>query len=494
MLLDYQPQLVRLILRIYFNVVFIVLAVIGNQCVLYSTKLNILRKKRVNVTRMTGWLGSFEPFLTCLSMRRIPGGWLGALMMISVALSYISDIAVSALIKQVRVSARCPFTTGLVPPTNEPLALVPVNGSPYTVVSTAQLSSLANGGPIGIYSKVNLDRNFQAQTEDIVGRWNCNDVEDDQVYELGASKADITQDLRSRGLLFDTTAISEAAGLNKSFGHFVVMTSSQSDDAQQPFDVRASVQLEARYDDTKTMKSFDCNMDAPSMEWVLTNMSSQSTLQEWILTFQGSMYNGTGTTAASDCDVRLSWILNSMIMIGAGGNYLLGSAPLGSTQGCLAQRADIPNTVLGIFGIITLILILLFLYLFALLLQYLGCPSSQRSALKYTTNGLVDWMAHAAHASLSAEQNDANKDVESKELKRWGYGLRGGSVRPRLFRKRVGGSEFLVGSDNDHAIGLMNLGDMKRTGSLEGMIGCVMFDDLLSCTELSMKTMHRYLG
>lgn len=466
MLLDYEPQLVRLILRIYFNVVFIVLAVIGNQCVLYSTKLNILRKNSVNVTRMTGWLGSFDPFLTSLSIRKIPGGWLGALMMISVMLSYISDIAVSALIKPVRVSARCPFTTGLVSPTNEPLSLVPVNGSPYTVVSTAQLSSLANGGPIGIYPKVNLDRNFQAQTEDIAGRWNCNDVDDDQVYELGTSKADIAQDLQTKGLLFDTTAISEAAGLNNSFGHFVILTSSQSDDAQQPFDVRASVQLEARYDDSKTMKSFDCNMDAPSMEWVLANMSSQSTLQEWILTFQGNMYNGTGTPAAPDCDVRLSRILNSMVMIGAGGNYLLGSAPLGSTQGCLAQRADIPDTVLGIFGIITLILILLFLYLFTLLLQYLGYPSSERTALKHTPNGLVDWMAHAAHASLSAEQIDANEDVESKELKRWEYGLHGSSGRPRLFRKKIGASESLVGNDDDHAIGLMDLGGHEANGEL----------------------------
>lgn len=169
MLLDHEPQLVRLILRIYFNVVFIVLAVIGNQCVLYSTKLDILRKKSVNVTRMTGWLGSFEPFLTWVSMRKIPGGWLGALMMISVALSYTSDIAVSALVKPGQVSARCPFTTGLVSPTNEPLSKVPVNGSTYTVVSNAQLSSLANGGPIGIYSKVNQDRNFQAQTEGVAG-------------------------------------------------------------------------------------------------------------------------------------------------------------------------------------------------------------------------------------------------------------------------------------------------------------------------------------
>ena len=464
MFLHYEPQLVRLILRIYFNVVFIVFAIIGNQCVLYSTKLNILRNQSVNVTRMTGWLGSFEPFLTFLSMRKIPGGWLGGLMMISVALSYISDIAVSALVKPVQVSARCPFSTGLVSPTNEPFGKVPVNGSPYTVVSNAQLSSLANGGPIGIYSKVNEDRDFQAQTEDVAGTWNCNDLEDDQVYELGTGDADIVQDLQSKGLLFDTTATYESSAGNNSFNHLVILTSSQSDDALQPFDVRASVQLEALYDDTKTMKSFDCTMDAPSMEWVLGNMSSLSTLQEWRLTFQGSMYNGTGTTAAPDCDVRLSWVLNSMVMIGAGGNYLLSSAPLGSTQGCLAQRANVPNAVLAIFGVVTLILILLPLYLFTLLLQYLGYPSSQRSGLKHTPNGLVDWMAHAGYASLSTEQNDANENVESKELKQWEYGLRGGNAQPRLFRKRVGCSEPLVGNDDDQGIGLVGLGGHEANG------------------------------
>ena len=422
------------------------------------------RKKNIYVIRMTGWLGSFEPFLTCLSMRKVPGGWLGALMMISVALSYISDIAVSALIKPVQVSARCPFTTGLVSPTNEPLSVVPVNGSPYTVVSNAQISSLANGGPIGIYKKVNQDRNFQAQAEDIAGRWNCNDVGDDQIYELGTSKADVVEDLQKRGLLFDTTAMYQFSALNNSFGHFVILTSSQSDDALQPFNVRVSVQLEARSEVTKTMKSFDCSMNSPSMEWVLGNLSSQSTLQEWSLTFQGSMYNGTGTTAAPDCDVRLSRVLNSMVMIGGGGNYLLGSAPLGSTQGCLAQRAIIPNTVLAIFGIITLILILLSLYLFTLLLHYLGYPSSQRTTLKHTPNGLVEWMAHAAHASLSAEHNDTNQDVEPKELKRWEYGLHGGNRVPRLFRKRVGGSESPVGNDDDHAIGLIDLGEHEVNG------------------------------
>lgn len=97
---------------------------------------------------------------------------------------------------------------------------------------------------------------------------------DDQTYELGTDKADIVEDLQRRGLLYDTTPLYQFSALNNSFGHFVILTSSQSDDAPQPFDVRASVQLEARSDDTKTMKSFDCSMNAPSMEWVLGNMSS----------------------------------------------------------------------------------------------------------------------------------------------------------------------------------------------------------------------------
>ena len=390
MLLNFDPERVRLILRIYFNVVFIVLAVIGNQCVVYSAKLQILGNKSVNITKMTGWLGSFEPFLVLLSMRRLPAGWLGGLMIISVALSYVSDIAVSALIKPVQVSARCPFETGLVAPTSQPLGKIPVNGSPYTVVSNAQLSSIANGGPIGIYSKVNEDRDFQAQPEDMAGNWVCDDLDQDQVYQLGTSQDDIVQDLISKGLLFNTTPISESVVDNGSYNHFVILTSSEVNGAQQLFEVGASVQLEALISDTKTMKSFTCSMDAPTMDWVLGNLSSQSTLSEWILTFQGSMYNGTGTPAAPDVGARLEWVLNSMVMIGAGGNYLLSVAPPGSTQGCLARRAIIPNAVLAIFGIVTFILVMLPLYLAVLLLQYFRFSSSQRRDLKVAPNGLVD--------------------------------------------------------------------------------------------------------
>ena len=151
MLLDHDPIWVRLILRIYFNVVFVFFAIIGNQCVVYSAKIQILERHSVNVTNLTSWLRSLDPVKFLFQTHRLPAGWLGGLMIICAALSFVSDIAVSTLVRPVRVSARCPFNTGLVSPTSQTLDLIPVNGSPYTVASNAQLSSIANGGPIGIY-------------------------------------------------------------------------------------------------------------------------------------------------------------------------------------------------------------------------------------------------------------------------------------------------------------------------------------------------------
>ncbi|CAF9909494.1 hypothetical protein IMSHALPRED_008380 [Imshaugia aleurites] len=452
MLLDKDPRWVRLVLRIYFNVAFAFFAIIGNQCVVYATKLQILEKRSVNVTRMTNWLLSIDPVKYLLQTGRLPAGWLGGLMIICAALSFVSDLAVSSLIRPVQVSTRCPFSTGLVSPTSQPLTLIPVNGSPYTVTSNAQLSSIANGGPIGIYWKVNEDRDFQAQPEDIAGGWVCDDLDQDEVYQPDSSQADIVEDLINKGLLFNTTPISEYSDGNGSFNHYVILTSSQADASLHPFDVRASVQLDALFDDVKTMKSLECTMNAPAMEWVLANASSQKTLSEWILTFQGSMYNGTGTTAAPDVDARLEWVLNSMVMIGAGGNYLLSVAPPDSTQGCLAQRALIPNAMLAIFGIVTLILIAIPFHLAFLFFRYRRFSSINRSLVKATPNSLVGWMVQAARITVSDNGNRSGHEVKSKDLKHWEYGLRGaGEGRPRLFRK----DQTLTDHDEDESIELV---------------------------------------
>ena len=456
MLLNDDSRWVRLILRIYFNVVFIIVGLVGDRCIVYSAKLQILKNKNVEVLRLTSWLKSFDPVMLLLRTHRLPAGWLGGLMIICVALAFVSDIAVSTLVRAVQISARCPFDTGLISPTNDPLSVIPVNGSPYIAVLNAQLNSIANGGSMGIYGKVNEDHDFQAQPEDIAGGWVCNDQEQDQIYQLGTSQVSIVEDLVNKNILFSTQPHSESSGSNKSFTHFVVVTSSQEDGAQQPFDIRASVQQEANSDEQKTMKSYDCSMNAPTLEWVLANASSQAILTEWILTFQGSMYNGTRTNATADAASRLDLVLNSMVMIGAGGNYLLSVAPPGSTQGCLAQGTLIPTAMLAIFAIVTFIFVALLLYLIVLVVRYYSFPSSSRSQISTTPNGLVDWIVQAAQASLSGkDETSIDENVTAGQLRQWLFGFNGGNddVQLRLFKV---GQEQAISHNMDQGIELLN--------------------------------------
>lgn len=319
----------------------------------------------------------------------------------------------------------------------------------------SQLTSIANGGPIGTYWKVNEDRDFQAQPENIAGTGVCDDHDNDQVYQLGTSQDSIVKDLLSKGLLFNTTPFSEASADNGSFDHFGLLTGSQVDGSLQRFDVPAWVQLEALFDDAKTMKNFECNMDAPAMEYVLSNLSSQSTLSECILTFQGSMYNGTGTTATPDVGMRLAWVLNSVVMVGAGSNCLLSTAPPGSTQRCLAQRAYVPYAMLATFAIITFTLVTPPLDLMFLIVQYLRCPVSKRSSLSATPNSLVDWIAQAAREKLSTNGSASLGEFKAKHLKQWEYGPHGASGQPRLSRK---GHEKCTGYGADQSIALMETG------------------------------------
>jgi len=46
MLLNVDPRWVRLSLRKYFDVVFVFVAIVGDSCVVYSTKLQILNRNK----------------------------------------------------------------------------------------------------------------------------------------------------------------------------------------------------------------------------------------------------------------------------------------------------------------------------------------------------------------------------------------------------------------------------------------------------------------
>ena len=93
---------------------------------------------------------------TALQLRRILGGFLGIFMIGSTILALLSDLAVSGFVRTVYRQTRCPFTTGLrIGEANTVSAMYPSNlGTAALWATSAQITSLYNGGEMGIYYKV----------------------------------------------------------------------------------------------------------------------------------------------------------------------------------------------------------------------------------------------------------------------------------------------------------------------------------------------------
>ena len=445
LLLAIESSYVRIGFRIYFTIGFILTGFLANISLARRNRRIVANGSQVPLTAMTGWLSNV-PLLTAIwSLRRLPGGvWLGSLMIVCTTLSYLSDLAVSGLVRTVTVAGRCPFGKGLVVassladlPGVTPLWNVPPNnGAPYFVSAQAQITSAANGGLVGIYWKANRDLSFRADTVDVGGQWNCTDVNDDIDYYPTASPNAIAEDLFNRGYLYhlEPAWVLSDYG-NGTFAHFIILDSSASPyETGVVFDVKASIDLTGDAEDNKVMKSFHCTMNGSGVEWVLLNLNSTQTLNKWTLPLQGNMYDGSGTGANNDTGLILEEYLNTMVMVAGGDNYLLSTPNAtgnggGDTQGCLVQRTSIPVEIIILFVLVTIFVLAMVLDL--VILALLSIPPNQswqrlngeflRKVRRETPNDLVGWMSQAVRER--GGWDDTGK-IEGKSLKLWVFGRR----------------------------------------------------------------------
>ena len=56
-----------------------------------------------------------------------------------------------------------------------------------------------------MYKKINLDPNFRAESQDVVGHWDCVDIQHDAIYDVFVTQDQVTIDLQSRGYLYNNT-------------------------------------------------------------------------------------------------------------------------------------------------------------------------------------------------------------------------------------------------------------------------------------------------
>lgn len=197
-----QASAVRLVLRVYFIIPVSFIAWLAKQALNYRARLQLVRTRRVPITRSLDWLQGFDLVKMPWSIRGLPNGKMGYLLMVFLyAISKAVDLIPTTFVQQTEIQSRCSFTTGLVlDTTHGPLFDVPpVNGAPYIVTHNAQIFSLKNSCPLGIYAKVNQDTSFCAAPQDILGTWTCNSSAP-VTYQPNIALEDIISDLTSQGL------------------------------------------------------------------------------------------------------------------------------------------------------------------------------------------------------------------------------------------------------------------------------------------------------
>ncbi|KAI9659834.1 MAG: hypothetical protein M1821_001185 [Bathelium mastoideum] len=429
LLVDYQSSYIRLFFRILFFVLFIAIGFLGKLCLSTRAKLKLTRRQPVPLPLMSSWLSSFDSILALKTIRTLPGGWLGVVMIIAYLLNLGADFA-SAFIQTITVHDRCEFGTGLVI-SDTSMQLVPWNGAPYAVATSAQSRGLTNGGLKGVYAKINRDSRFSADASDVLGTWTGTMNPLQLHYPYYTSSDDIIDDLVQHELLY-STPVYVASG---DTSHLVVLDSSAGETTGTSFDVRVSVDVTALGNETKQMQSYECALDDSSgwLHDVQSGISSLVTLQDWKQTFQGSLYNGTGTPASPACGNILEGILNSMTMVAGGANYLLNTTASTETQGCITMRTWILWELLVLAGAVILLAAFLAFYWIGMLI-HLKVVSKRMDRMdvkwidRYTPGDTFEWMAQAVRErGLEFSTNVVAKDVSKfyfgKSKGAGGYGV-----------------------------------------------------------------------
>ncbi|KAG4440346.1 hypothetical protein IFR05_004198 [Cadophora sp. M221] len=428
MYISYPADKLRPILHGYFIIAFLLLGILGDECLKKYLKSSLSRSRSTHLKYMTGFLSGWTFISSAWDLRAIPGGLLlGAAMLLVTILSPLTTLIIGALVKDVQISSRCSFPQGMVLHPTGPFTFTgpPVNGRPKLEASNAQIISTVNGGLQGIYTKVNTAPNFQAQTQDVLANWVCADVNDDLTFQPATSPGQITTTLQDKGYQYSNTS-NISLGPSLGYEHLVIWSPS---DTFTPWDVRASISLNAQPTDDMVIRSFHCAVNNQAADQILASMDSHWCMSDWIQGFQGGCYDGSGTPAISNAGTFIEQYLNAMLMVQAGNNNLLQSVPAGSdaTQGCRVTKASVPVEIFALVGVVgVLVLVTLLAWLVLLVVGFCGGKKMRgmRDVLGYVPVSLTGWMLHAAREGGARDGRGREGLVtEVRELRDWRYGV-----------------------------------------------------------------------
>lgn len=438
-----------------------VIGLIGSQCCKCSAKFDLTHGRTVNLHRMTGWLRPSDIASCIWKLRRLPGGLgLGIMMVIVSILTLTADLAVNILVSQSFQQGYCKFDIGLVmnwTAGSESFIEPPPNGYPERIASNAQIFSLNNGCPIGIYRKIPWTGNssFCANEYDIMGTWDCEPFGSDFNFLGDATAEYIGEWLYNNSLQYAYWSYTGYKNKNDQPAQLVVWSSSLGDaSAGEPFNVLASVDLNGTYAGTKTMRTYQCNVtanywypeDYDHINSILEQMQSNASLQQWADGLEADLYLGDQQDIESvGVGQSIAQRLNSMTMV-QGGSNLVNSSALGSDlswdgdfawYGCVVNATYISSVIMALVGFTGFCLLTVTFYWITLLFRlgrhalpsFLGGDPASRS-IKPVPDSILSWMLQASRENALGSQpaygdsmHLAGVPRKERELHNWGFSV-----------------------------------------------------------------------
>lgn len=439
---------IRAVFKIYLLIIIIIIVVVGNKCLALWVKHKLLRGKTVYVTDTTGWLHGPPLAKAAFDVRKLPGGWLGWLMLLVTILDQVGEYGVAITVKaQLRTTTKVFEQGGLMNPdtlTSSPSA----SWEAFRWAAAAQTNSYRNANQTnmatkhyGIYRMITNDTHFMATPEDTIGYWSCSSNTTtpliyDQKWKGSAEEVydyDIWTDLYVQGKLYDgyqaalaTANVSMYDNSSLSYGpatHTTIITASNYSTSSL-FNISAAIDIKDIDDKgSKQMYVFHCILRATdtgrTVESIARTINPYATLTNWIPIMRGAFFPGLFETESypiQDLEVTLQYYLNAMIMVSGASETVTTPNTPGYDLGVVYRATKIPVWILLICVVIFLIAALL-----TCLCVYLAIAARAAGLLHDSRNkdgicvpareihentpiGMLDWMAHAAYESRDVQQ------------------------------------------------------------------------------------------
>jgi len=161
---------IRVLFRVYFIIVMIFIGVVGSWCCHLHVRHRLLSGRTVPLTATAGWVQGPVFAKIFLQLRRIPGGWLGWLMLLATLLDLTGEFGVAKTVTMIWRPSTSTWYQGMIVDKNQEFHLYPdINFGAYTYAATAQQYSYSNANltglgenRFGIYQFVAYDFKFMA--------------------------------------------------------------------------------------------------------------------------------------------------------------------------------------------------------------------------------------------------------------------------------------------------------------------------------------------